>query len=178
MAAAASPPRRPLALRYSLRMLLLALTAFAIGFPIWYRWYRLPYEEEVSKAARRKGAPVFKQTVTWQRQWGGGRLKHGPESHYMDGELLERTMYRDGQPHGLRNNTIRPARAKFVRLSTANGTACGNGSTRMARRLKRRLGKTACGMESIAAWVTTANGGNWTSFEADCALAANQYATP
>jgi hypothetical protein len=100
MAAAPSSPRRPLAVRYSLRMLLLALTAFAIGFPI---WYRRPYEEVEAEGTMgsRKGAPNFKRSATWQRQWGGGRLKHGPESHYMDGELLHRTIYRNGQPHGL-----------------------------------------------------------------------------
>ena len=38
-------PRRS-RLQFGLRMLLLGLTAFAIGFPIWYRW---PFEEVEQK---------------------------------------------------------------------------------------------------------------------------------
>jgi len=35
-----------LRLQFSLRLLMLALTAFAIGFPIWYRW---PYQTVVEE---------------------------------------------------------------------------------------------------------------------------------
>jgi hypothetical protein len=87
------PARLPL--RFSLRVLLLAVTVFAIGFPIWYRW---PYEEEDPDAA--KSNQNTKRVITWQRQWGGGRLKHGPESTYRKGELIHRATYKNGILHG------------------------------------------------------------------------------
>ena len=42
---AAEPAKRRWSprLQFSLRVLLLAITAFAIGFPIWFRW---PYRTE------------------------------------------------------------------------------------------------------------------------------------
>jgi hypothetical protein len=43
MANTSDTSRRRFSLRYSLRVLLLGLTAFAIGFPV---WYRRPYEEQ------------------------------------------------------------------------------------------------------------------------------------
>ncbi|MCI0358139.1 MAG: hypothetical protein L0211_06635 [Planctomycetaceae bacterium] len=87
----AAPARARFAPRFSLRLLLIAFTAFAIGFPVWYRW---PYQE--SQPAKLKGSVV----TTWQRQWGGGRLKHGPESTYENGKLILRTTYRNGILHG------------------------------------------------------------------------------
>jgi hypothetical protein len=62
-------------LQFSLRVLLVAFTAFAIGFPVWYRW---PYVEIVEKHDG-AGNLLSKRTITWQRQWGGGRLMHGTE---------------------------------------------------------------------------------------------------
>jgi hypothetical protein len=83
-------------LQFSLRLLLLALTAFSVGFPIWYHW---PYEEPVERRAP-KGRSA--QTITtWQRQWGGGRLKHGVERQVRDGRTVETTTYRSGLRHGL-----------------------------------------------------------------------------
>jgi hypothetical protein len=79
-------PRR-LRLQFSLRLLLLVLTAFAIGFPIWYRW---PYTEVTAKGTR---------TTTWQRQWGGGRLQHGTQT-LRQGKLVQTSNYRRGEPHG------------------------------------------------------------------------------
>jgi hypothetical protein len=94
MTAASTPRRRRLPLRFSLRVLLLAFTAFAVGFPIWYRW---PYEEVDSAASK---SPGVKRIITWQRQWGGGRVKHGPESTYRNGELILRMTFRKGVLHG------------------------------------------------------------------------------
>lgn len=71
--------------RFSLRMLLLAFTGFAIGFPIWYRW---PYRESELKYPGRNGVPdktkpaYARVVTTWQRDWGGGRQKHGPRVTY------------------------------------------------------------------------------------------------
>jgi hypothetical protein len=67
--------RRPL-LTFSLRFLLLAVTAFAIGFPIWYRW---PYEVSDTKRSQN---PDVRHTTTWQREWGGGRTKVAQSRYY------------------------------------------------------------------------------------------------
>src|SRR5947207_15558420 len=89
----ASSTARPRAwrLQFSLRLLLLALTAFAIGFPIWYRW---PYEEAIDNPA---GASLI---TTWQRQWGGSRVKHGLARLVAGGAAVQSTMYRNGLRHG------------------------------------------------------------------------------
>jgi hypothetical protein len=94
------PLARPrwLRLQFSLRLLLLAVTAFAIGFPIWYRW---PYEE-VEILIPGGGA---KRVITWQRQWGGGRLKHGPET-LTQRELVQVKTYQHGKLHGPFSQTI------------------------------------------------------------------------
>jgi hypothetical protein len=91
-------------LQFSLRILLLAFTAFAIGFPIWYRW---PYEEIVVNAAAKA-----EQTTTWQRQWGGARLKHGVQRQLVDGKTIESLVYRNGLRHGLYESGW--ARGEFV----------------------------------------------------------------
>lgn len=93
MTAAVPAPRR-LPLRFSLRVLLLAVTAFAVGFPIWYRW---PYEEEVDVLP----TPGMRRVITWQRQWGGGRSKHGRERlvYGQDSVAVVRN-YRNAVLHG------------------------------------------------------------------------------
>jgi hypothetical protein len=88
MAATSPPHRQPLSLRFSLRALLLAFTAFAIGFPIWYRW---PYE--VQEPIRT--SPNMYHTDTWQRQWGGGRLRHGPSRTLFGNQLVALRTYRN-----------------------------------------------------------------------------------
>ncbi|HEY2411361.1 MAG TPA: hypothetical protein VGI40_03925 [Pirellulaceae bacterium] len=85
-------PPRPWRFQFSLKLLLVAFTAFAIGFPIWYRW---PYEE-------RDPDPTGTVAVstTWQRQFGGGRVKHGLERLIASGRIVESTTYRNGFRHG------------------------------------------------------------------------------
>lgn len=105
MTSAAAPPTRRALFgpRYSLRLLLVAFTAFAIGLPVWYRW---PYTEEEIDYAQRQGQtvkslPPTKRTVTtWQRQWGGGRSKSGMTWIYLNGDLTYRITYRNGVSHG------------------------------------------------------------------------------
>jgi hypothetical protein len=63
-----------LRLQFSLRLFLLAITAFAIGFPIWYRW---PYQEVHEERVRVGGPLISRSVVHWQRQWGGKILMHG-----------------------------------------------------------------------------------------------------
>ena len=103
MADPARPSRR-LPLRFSLRLLLVAVTAFAIGFPIWYRW---PYEEEeVRYAMDAAGKPDLsrppdtRRVITWQRQWGRGLEKHGEERYYLGGTLVQTKTYWLGEKDG------------------------------------------------------------------------------
>jgi hypothetical protein len=88
--ATSRPHRSWLRLQFSLRLLLIAFTGFAIGFPIWYRW---PYEETESTATKQR-------ITTWQRQWGGGRLKNGPARQISGGVTIESLVYRNGLRHG------------------------------------------------------------------------------
>jgi hypothetical protein len=88
-------------LQFSLRLLLFAITAFGIGFPIWYRW---PYEETLDERDPTTGALGATRITTWQRQWGGHSLKHGVERLTIGGgkslQTIESTTYRDGLRHG------------------------------------------------------------------------------
>jgi hypothetical protein len=86
---------QPWRMQFSLRLALIALTAFAIGFPIWYRW---PYEE-VHLEKSPAGTVVAKRVSTWQRQWGGGRLQHGYEKSFL-GDTVMSAMYTHGMEHG------------------------------------------------------------------------------
>jgi hypothetical protein len=79
---------------------LLAVTAFAIGFPIWYRW---PYEEEKIQEVSRSGKTErvgTGQFTTWRREWGGGRTKHGRERQFTQGKLISVTTFRNGKRTG------------------------------------------------------------------------------
>ena len=117
-AVAPPAPRRRFTLRYSLRVLLLAFTAFAIGFPIWYRW---PYQEvelryPESNAKPDTSQPPFgREITTWQRQWGGGRLKHGLSTTVWNanGQRVEAT-YRLGKRDGPRTCYTGDGRVEWI----------------------------------------------------------------
>jgi len=101
-ASSPAPKPRRWRLQFSLRLLLLAFTAFAIGFPIWYRW---PYEETepISFSDDPFAQPVGSVTRTWQRTWGGGRVQAGREaSEITQGRSHTKTIryYMDGKLHG------------------------------------------------------------------------------
>ena len=87
-------------LQFSLRVLLVALSLFAIGFPIWYRW---PYQE-INEERDTTGFVTSKSVLHWQRQWGGGTLLHGKrEDHqyWVFGKtLVTTTNYVRGKRHG------------------------------------------------------------------------------
>jgi hypothetical protein len=42
----------------------------------------------------------YTRITTWQRQWGGGRLKHGPEQTILGGYLSSLTTYHNGHKEG------------------------------------------------------------------------------
>jgi hypothetical protein len=76
---------------------LLAVTAFAIGFPIWYRW---PYDEvewyDPYTGGPATGTERSRSVTTWQRTWGGGRVKLAESNHSPEGEIRERRYRADG----------------------------------------------------------------------------------
>jgi hypothetical protein len=118
-----SPPnmrRSWLRPRFSLRVLLLGVTAFAIGFPLWYRW---PYEEVETLPSSFRGNPsvVEKRITTWQRQWGGKTLKHGPERRLLNGKTQTETNYRDGKKHG--HYVMYPL--EYNRINNVPSVTCG-----------------------------------------------------
>src|SRR5687767_13634207 len=90
-----SPPPRRWRLQYSLRFALTALTAFAIAFPLWYRW---PYQEVIEQKSP-AGAVTSKRVTTWQRRWGGLRWQHGPEIRIRR-DYMELTTFVRGHAHG------------------------------------------------------------------------------
>src|SRR5262245_6824941 len=108
-----SPLSRRSRLQFSLRLLLAVFTAFAIGFPIWYRW---PYEEvevvypktrSVGEAIMTLREPDKTQppdcriTNTWQRNWGSLRPSHiRTVTETFEIHLRQVQHYRDGQLHG------------------------------------------------------------------------------
>jgi hypothetical protein len=94
-AAISREKRRWPRLQFSLRVLLLALTVFAVGFPIWYRW---PYEEEVWESPPGL-TPKVGRITTWQRQWGGGRLQQGRQQ-FIVGDVTTTMYFVDGKRHG------------------------------------------------------------------------------
>src|SRR5262245_65177422 len=89
-------------LQFSLRLLLLALTAFAIGFPIWYRWPFEEVEREYSSAkVSTANKPYATITRTWRRKWGGGKVQHGRTVNEREGGSLKFVEYfENGQRHG------------------------------------------------------------------------------
>ena len=97
--------------QFSLRTFLLGVTAVGLGFPA---WYRLPYEEtkipsqelvtDYCNLGSHKDPDYLysRVTTTWQRQFGGPRLKHGWCRKYdKAGRLKVEQEFRLGKPHGI-----------------------------------------------------------------------------
>jgi hypothetical protein len=97
--------------RFSLRSFLLAFTAFAIGFPLWYRWpyqaARVPSKEQ--RHDQYCGTPYFPDADhdysrvegTYRRTWGGPPVEHGRIRKFdRRGDLAIEQSFRDGIKHG------------------------------------------------------------------------------
>ena len=85
--------------RFSLRLLLLGVTAFGVGFPV---WYRMPYEErtDTSTIPGQPTSMIWETRITtWRREWGGTRVKHGKERVLWLGRPLKTVIYQNGEPH-------------------------------------------------------------------------------
>jgi hypothetical protein len=108
--------------RFSLRVLLLAFTAFAVGFPV---WFRRPYEEV--ELRDKVNASQFAIIRTWQRKWGGERRQHGEERWTVDGVSYQTTTYRNGQKHGPFSQYFLVAESTFSNGRVRVGELCNAG---------------------------------------------------
>lgn len=107
MSATAAPPTRRARLvpRYSLRLLLLAFTAIAIGLALWFRPYKEEtkfYYFELPNGEPDTSRPFGRRIDTWQRRWDGSRVKHGPAEQFANNDVAPwfRHSFRDGKQHG------------------------------------------------------------------------------
>jgi|GEM_PF-6583778 hypothetical protein len=74
-------PRRWLLPRFSLKVLMLAVTAAAIGSAVWWRWPITVLSE------KRYGSSVVKETSTYHRGLRGDLIKHGVYRRTINGKL-------------------------------------------------------------------------------------------
>ncbi|MGI8977996.1 MAG: toxin-antitoxin system YwqK family antitoxin [Pirellulaceae bacterium] len=87
-------PRRWFSPRFSLRLLMLLVTAAAVGSAFWWRW---PVTQTTEK---RQGSSVTKETSTYHRGLWGNLIKHGVHRETVDGEVVLEEHYREGLRHG------------------------------------------------------------------------------
>jgi hypothetical protein len=93
-ASAKKLPRRWFSPRFSLRMLILLVTAAAIGSAFWWRW-------PVTRiTVKRLGSQEFRETYTYHRGFSGNLIKHGMHRTTIDGELDLEEHYSEGVRHG------------------------------------------------------------------------------
>jgi hypothetical protein len=117
--------------QFSLRALLIVFTAFAIGFPLWYRWPIREVKFEYPRATNNVGGkfvevedksapPVSRTVTTWKRRWGKPHVKSGPTTTtFYPGKLdpdrlqVVVTNYEDDELNGPYSETIK-GRSKRV----------------------------------------------------------------
>jgi hypothetical protein len=102
--------------RFSLRLLLIAFTLFAIGFPVWYRWPYKVREVQYPYVGNRPDPtkpPESITTASMQRVWGKEPVKDGPQvTRYSlpNGQGTTTQEFEDGVAHGQylqrRNNVV------------------------------------------------------------------------
>jgi hypothetical protein len=99
--------RRWLRPQLSLRVLLLLVTAFAIGFPLWYVWPYTVHEYQYPSVAGqedRTKPPQAETISSWKRTWGGEPVLHGKHILRFDngrhGTVERTTNYVLGKRHG------------------------------------------------------------------------------
>lgn len=87
-------PRRWFSPRFSLKMLMLAVTAAAVGAAFWWRW---PVTQTTEK---KQGLRVTTETFTYHRGLRGNLIKHGVHRITRDGKVEMEEYYREGLLHG------------------------------------------------------------------------------
>lgn len=88
------PQRRWFSPKFSLRMLMLMVTATAVGSAFWWRW---PVTRTTTV---RKGSVTFQETFTYHRGFGGELIKHGVHRTTVNGEVELEEYFREGVLHG------------------------------------------------------------------------------
>ncbi len=88
------PRRRWLSPRFSLKMLMLAVTAAAVGAAFWWRW---PVTQTTEK---KQGSSITTETFTYHRGLWGNLIKHGVHRITRDGNVELEEFYREGLLHG------------------------------------------------------------------------------
>lgn len=86
--------RRWFSPRFSLRMLMLLVTAAAVGSAFWWRW---PVTQTTDRA---RGIQVLRETFTYHRGLRGELIKHGVHRETVAGEVILEEYYREGVLHG------------------------------------------------------------------------------
>ncbi|MBC7852758.1 MAG: hypothetical protein IAF94_04915 [Pirellulaceae bacterium] len=84
------PPRRRFAPRFSLRMLMLAVTAAAVGAAFWWRW-----PVTIQKVIRQ--SPLIEDTTTYHRGLWGNLIKHGVYRRTVDGKIEREIHFHEGE---------------------------------------------------------------------------------
>lgn len=88
------PRRRGFSPRFSLKMLMLAVTAAAVAAAFWWRW---PVTQTTEN---KQGSRVTMETFTYHRGLRGNLIKHGVHRTMIDGEVDLEEYYREGVLHG------------------------------------------------------------------------------
>ena len=86
--------RRWLSPRFSLKMLMLVVTAAAVGAAFWWRW---PVTQTTEK---KRGSSVTTETFTYHRGLRGDLIKHGVHRIVRDDNVETEAYYREGLLHG------------------------------------------------------------------------------
>lgn len=91
---AAKRPRRWFFPRFSLKMLMLAVTAAAVGAAFWWRW---PVTQTTEK---KQGSSVSQETFTYHRGLRGNLIKHGVHRITRDGKIIREEFFQEDILHG------------------------------------------------------------------------------
>ena len=89
-------PRRWFAPRFSLRMLLVVVTAAGVGAGVWWRW---PVTQVTTKEFV-SGRFTAQETYTYHRGFRGELIKHGVHRKTLNGKIELEEHYREGVLHG------------------------------------------------------------------------------
>jgi hypothetical protein len=83
-------PRRWFSPRFSLKMLMLAVTAAAVGSAVWWRW-----PVTIQKVIRQ--SPLIEETRTYHRGLWGNLIEHGVYRRTVDGKIEREMHFHEGE---------------------------------------------------------------------------------
>jgi hypothetical protein len=88
--ASVRPKRRWFSPRFSLKMLMLAVTAAAVGSAVWWRW-----PVTIKSVIRR--SPLIEDTTTYHRGLWGNLIEHGVYRRTVDGKIEREIHFYEGE---------------------------------------------------------------------------------